>query len=478
MLLKRQYAFEKIVQGMDCIIASTESLQQLYMTCSKQIVEFQNRNLGPDLHRDIAMIPLEVERLKTEVNGALERSRIDLGISTGRLSTIQAEIAQNRAITEREQVNYQKRAAAARESASSRRTSGILAGVLSLGLFLPYAIVALVDANDDENMAAQYAATANRYGNEVLNLKLSCISIESSIDSLLRANTSLENEEMGLSSAIQSQKQELSLLTNRMQDLELELEKVATGLSSDIKDLENSVKALELDSKGLRNDTQRVKISVSEWRDRFIRYRDASKFALPNHLFIYIDPDKLQTQFLKMVSILSVAAVILSATTAVQSAAVPKIFDDLDKRSPNDVGPLASGSSAAIVGRRHFIHDGVKLVRTADPVTDPHAAELHKRYSSKLSFSICNSWGITICGTCWYHEVSFDTAVCLPITQGSFYVFREMTNASARIFKDVSDCTGSGYPVPGCTNNYSGCNTFSGAGYNTKSVLAVVGCTP
>jgi len=176
-----------------------------------------------------------------------------------------------------------------------------------------------------------------------------------------------------------------------------------------------------------------------------------------------------------MVHILSIAAVIFSAAAAVQSAAVPLVpFDTLDKRSPNtDASPLVSTPSAAIVARHHYVYDGVKLVRTADPSSDPSASQLHKRYASRIRFLACNPFGQTICGTCYYHDVSYDTAVCIP-TPGlsNFFVMQEMTNANAKLFKTAADCTGTSLNVAGCRT--WGCNTFEG--YGTKSVLAQVGC--
>ncbi|KAF3113499.1 hypothetical protein TWF102_000158 [Orbilia oligospora] len=85
-----------------------------------------------------------------------------------------------------------------------------------------------------------------------------------------------------------------------------------------------------------------------------------------------------------MVQILSLAAVILSAVAAVQSAAVPIV--SLEDRSANPANPLLSLSPENTLARRHYVYDGTKLVRTADPSTDPSAAQLHKRYASYSAF--------------------------------------------------------------------------------------------
>ncbi|EPS37495.1 hypothetical protein H072_8814 [Dactylellina haptotyla CBS 200.50] len=178
-----------------------------------------------------------------------------------------------------------------------------------------------------------------------------------------------------------------------------------------------------------------------------------------------------------MVNILSSAVAILSAAVAVQSAALPDLIslNEVNKRSPN-ANPLVPVSSGAIIGRRHYIYDGVKLARTADPALDPAASELHKRYASRIRFLNCNPFGQTICGTCFYHDVSYDTATCIPTpvpNPTNFLVMEEMTNAYATIYT-TADCSGAGFTIAGCRT--WGCNSFSA--YGTKSVMARVGCSP
>ncbi|KAF3225824.1 hypothetical protein TWF106_001697 [Orbilia oligospora] len=173
-----------------------------------------------------------------------------------------------------------------------------------------------------------------------------------------------------------------------------------------------------------------------------------------------------------MVQILSLAAVVLSAVAAVQSAAVPIV--SLEDRSANPANPLLSLSPENTLARRHYVYDGTKLVRTADPSTDPSAAQLHKRYASYARFFTCSPWGLTICGSCYFHEVSYDTAVCIPTEGKQFIVFADMTNASAKLYKDTSDCTGTSFNVAGCRT----WDCLAIQSYYTKSVLATVGCTP
>ncbi|KAK6536920.1 hypothetical protein TWF281_001127 [Arthrobotrys megalospora] len=173
-----------------------------------------------------------------------------------------------------------------------------------------------------------------------------------------------------------------------------------------------------------------------------------------------------------MVQILSLAAVILSAVAAVQSAAVPVPVVSLEDRSANPANPFVPPENT--LARRHYVYDGTKLVRTADPATDPSAAQLHKRYASYIRFYSCSPWGITICGSCYFHEVSYDTAVCIPAEGRQFIVFGAMTNASAKLYKDTSDCTGTSYNVAGCRT----WDCLAIQYYYTKSVLATVGCTP
>ncbi|KAK6542709.1 hypothetical protein TWF694_006652 [Orbilia ellipsospora] len=180
-----------------------------------------------------------------------------------------------------------------------------------------------------------------------------------------------------------------------------------------------------------------------------------------------------------MVNILSSVVALLSAVVAVQSAALPEFIDldDIEKRSPNPNPLMPKSPGAAIIGKRHYIYDGVKLVRTADPIKDPEAAGLHKRYASRLRFLNCKPFGQTICGTCFYNDISYDTATCIPTPvpdPTQFIVFEEMTNAYAQLYT-TTDCTGGSYIISGCTTH--ACNSFY-ASYGTKSVMARVGCSP
>ncbi|KAK6524002.1 hypothetical protein TWF694_005670 [Orbilia ellipsospora] len=180
-----------------------------------------------------------------------------------------------------------------------------------------------------------------------------------------------------------------------------------------------------------------------------------------------------------MVNILSSVVAVLSTAVAVQSAALPEFIsaDRFDKRSPNP-NPLVPGSSGgAIIGRRHYISDGVNLIETRDPAKDVTAAALHKRYASRVRFLNCTFFGQNICGTCFYHDVSYDTATCIPTPVPNptlYFVVEEMTNAYMTLYY-TPNCTGHGFEISGCKTY--GCNTTGGAG-GTQSVLAQVGCGP
>ncbi|KAK6525236.1 hypothetical protein TWF694_005382 [Orbilia ellipsospora] len=180
-----------------------------------------------------------------------------------------------------------------------------------------------------------------------------------------------------------------------------------------------------------------------------------------------------------MVNIISTVVAVLSAVVAVQSAAVPDTvnLEDIEQRSPNP-NPLVTKRSGAIIGRRHYIYDGVKLVRTADPKADPDAAELHKRYASRLTFAACKPFGMYICGTCYSYDVSYDVATCIPTPlpdPAQFLVFQTMTNAWAVAYGSA-DCTGTGANIAGCTTH--SCNTGVTPIFNGfNSVLAKVGCS-